>query len=223
VVEAPKLQSICVKPCRSNRSILLEIQHIPQEESYFSLVEAIDIELRATLARFGVAPQKDTILNALLEDSGNARFAVEKYLFDWERKHLDSEIALAPPDLQYLYLDWYRIPEPINMDYTLILLPTPHSWEAPAYIHWFEAGFINKSEKIIALLQSWYKRFDAELVANDGMNLLFNVHNRPRTPEEAFQLAIEQDFFSGGCFEASVRDHARALLHIDQWCLSSNP
>jgi hypothetical protein len=201
--------------------IIQEIQRIPHKESYFSLEEAIDIELRATFTRFGVAPQKETILNALLESPYNTRFAVEKYIFDWELEHLDSEIALAPPDLRYLYLDWYPITEPINMDYNLILLPTPHSWESPAYIHWFEAGVTNKSETIIALLQSWSKRFNAELVAHDGMNLLFNVHHRPTTPEEAFQLAVEQDFFSRN-FEASIRDHARALLYVNQWCLNAN-
>jgi Domain of unknown function (DUF4253) len=211
--------------------IAQEIQHIPQEESYFSLVEVVDVQLNVTLAGFGIAPQKETILNALLDNPNNTSLTVEKWLFDWEREHLDPEIALASPDLGYLYLDWYGGTWNPNLDlndgnYTLILLPTSHSWEALAYIHWFGADRAsNNSEKMIALLQSWHERFKAELVAHDGLNLLFDVHHRPTTPEEAFQLAVEHEFFAQDTLVLpgiSVRDHARALLHIDRWCLSSN-
>lgn len=148
---------------------------------------------------------------------------VENWLFNWELEHLYPEVAFVPPDLQYLYLDWY---EPADiLDYTLVLLPTAKSWEALAYIHWFGAES-SSSELMIALLRSRSARFEAELVVHDGLNLLFNVHQRPSTPEDAFQLAVEHEIFAGDTLHLpgiSIRDHARTLLHIDRWCLLSKP
>lgn len=80
----------------------------------------------------------------------------------------------------------------------------------------------------MALLKSWHERFKAELVAHDRLRLLFNfnIHQRPSTPEEAFQLAVEQETFAGSTLNLPgipVRDHARALLHIDRWYLLDKP
>lgn len=185
-----------------------------------SLEEKINIELNYTSARFGIAPARETI-PTFPSDQTNAILGFEKWLFAWELEHLAPEVALAPPDLEYLDLDWYESPGEI--DHTLVLLPTPYSWETLAYLHWFGAA---SSSTMIALLKSWHERFKAELVAHDELMLLFDVHQRPSTPEEAFQLAVEQETFAGSTlnlFGISLRDHARALLHIDRWCLLDKP
>jgi Domain of unknown function (DUF4253) len=79
---------------------------------------------------------------------------------------------------------------------------------------------------MISLLQSWYERFDAELVSHDdGVGMFFNVQQRPSTIDEAFQLAIEQtsraDFHN--LTGIALRDHARTLLHIDRWNVWTKP
>lgn len=192
-----------------------------QQTGYIlSLEEKINIELNRTLARFGIAPARETIPTFPSEPT-DAILRFEEWLFAWELEHLDPEVALAPPDLEYLDLDWHESPGEI--DHTLVLLPTPYSWETLAYLHWFGAA---SSSTVIALLKSWHERFKAELVAHDGLMLLFNVYQRPSTPKEAFQLAVEQVTFAGSTLYLpgiSIRDHARALLHIDRWCLLDKP
>jgi len=207
--------------------ITQKLEEDQRNKWHFLLEEAIDFEIERMSAKFGVTPSKEEMFAAFPSCSGEISndigVEVEKWLFDWERSHLPAEVALAPPDLQDLYLDWYNSSD--EFDYSLILLPTANSWETPAYIHWFGVG--NKSsEVIVTLLQSWHDRFKAELVAHDGLNLLFNVHQRPVTPEAAFQLAVEQEAFAGDTLYLpgiSIRDHARALLYLDRWYLLSKP
>ncbi len=207
------------------KNLIQELEQHQQREYHFSLEDLINLGINYTSTRFGIAPSRESIFTSFQSQLRNVPHSVfvgvEKWLFDWEREQLDPEIALVPPDLQYLYLDWY-VPV-ATLDYTLVLLPTANSWETLAYIHWFGA---ESSELTIALLQSWHERFKAELVAHDGLNLLFNVHQRPSTPEDAFQLAVEHDIFAGDTLHLSgisIRDHSRALLHLDRWCLLSKP
>lgn len=202
-----------------------EIEQYQRANSGLSLAQATDLGIRYTLAKFGIAPSREAISASFQSHLDSVTDSVvvkiENWLFDWEGRHLAPEIALAPPDLEDLYLSWYE-PED-TLDYTIVLLPTANSWEALAYIHFFGA---RSSEVMMALLQSWHKRFKAELVAHDGLNLLFNVHRQPSTPEEAFQLAVEHTTFAGDTLffpDISIRDYARALLHIDRWCLLSKP
>lgn len=56
--------------------------------------------------------------------------------------------------------------------------------------------------------------------------LQFVVARRPATAEEALELAWQQ-YLVAPCTMllpgVSVRDHARALLHIDRWFLHERP
>jgi len=207
------------------KNFIGQIEQYKQNISCFTLEEIIDQEIEYTYRQFGVKPRKESVITSFPLYLGNVQnsvvMAVENWLFNWELKHINPEIALKPPDIQYLYLDWY--PPEDECDFTLVLLPTFNSWETLAYIHWFGA---ESSEVMIALFQSWHEHFKAELLSHDGLNLLFNVYEKPRTPQEAFQLAVEHKIFAGDTLDLagiSIRDHARVLLHLDRWCLSSQP
>ena len=112
-----------------------ELEQRQQRESYFSLDEAINIGIECTSANFGIAPSREAISTSFQSHLGNITNSVvveiEDWLFDWKRQYVAPELALAPPDLEYLYLDWYEPKD--TLDYTLVLLPTANSWEALAY------------------------------------------------------------------------------------------
>lgn len=145
-----------------------EIEKYQQKKYWCSLEEQIDRELEFIATWFGITPSKESILSSIQTEtdyvSNGSIIQLEKWLFNWECEHFASDI---PYDLleEAVYLDWY--PPEKSLDYTLILLPTVYSWEALAYIHW--DGSI-KSELMIAALQSWHERFQAELVAQGGLN-----------------------------------------------------
>lgn len=56
--------------------------------------------------------------------------------------------------------------------------------------------------------------------------LLLNVGRLPSTPEEAFQLACEQEAIAE-CTTmlpgVSLRNHTRALLSVNRWFLHERP
>ncbi len=204
-----------------------ELEEQQKEEAWPSIEEALEQGIHYTSVRFGIAPSIEDILTALEPQlleldyvPNRAIVQIEKCFFDWELEHLAPDIALTS-DPDYLYLDWYELGN--TRDYPLFLLPTVNSWEALAYIHWFGT---DRSELMIALLESWHKRFQAELVVHDGLALLFNVHQKPSTPNEAFEVAAEHMAFAGTTLNLpgiSIRDHARSLLHVDRWYLWSKP
>lgn len=185
----------------------------------------LEYELRYTQNRFGIAPTKKSIPSSFTEYPQDSDLGLEKWLLDWEMKTLPLNVGLAAPYLGYLNLD--EIEQPINAKCveTLLLLPTPNSWETLAYLNYFGAGSSSWCEIMIVLLKSWHERFDAELLAYMGCELFFNVGQKPSTIEDAFQLAVEQspytDFLSLGGI--SLRDHARSLLHIDHWWTFNKP
>jgi Domain of unknown function (DUF4253) len=212
------------------RANLLNLNHAlkqrSEEDTSNSLNEKIiEYELWYTQDRFGIAPTKELIPSSFAAYPQNPDLGLEKWLLDWELKNLPSNIKLVAPDLRYLNLDEIEQPIKGNAVETLLLLPTPNSWETLAYLHYFGAGASSGCELMIALLKSWHERFDSELFACMGCELFFNVGQKPSTIEDAFQLAVEQspytDFLSLG--GVSLRDHARSLLHIDHWWTFSKP
>lgn len=119
------------------------------------------------------------------------------------------------------HLDWHG---PSRWGATLLLLPTPHSWETLAYHSW--SGAENEGPaKAMAYLKRWKETHGAELVCNYGTMLQFAVQRRPANEEEALSLAIEQLSNGFGTVLNSgvtTRDHAQALMSLDRWFLRSD-
>jgi len=119
------------------------------------------------------------------------------------------------------YLDWFEPAETL----TLILLPTQNSWDTLAYIHWFGACYVGTSVAM-GFLKKWHQQYLAELVCHYGTMLQLNVGKLPSNPEEAFQLAWEQEAIAP-CTTmlpgVSLSDHARALLSVNRWFLHERP
>jgi hypothetical protein len=120
------------------------------------------------------------------------------------------------------YLEWY---EPIDQPLALLLLPVENSWEILAYLHWYGAESLG-SDTVMAMLRYWHKKYQIELVCHYGTMLQLKAKNKPKTCQEALQLAIEQEIIAP-CTTMlpgiSLEDHACALLKSDYWFLHERP
>lgn len=107
----------------------------------------------------------------------------------------------------------------------LVLLPTPHSEEALAYLHWYgmERG---PADGFIALLRRWREQHGAELWAHYGTMLEFAVGQPPGDFDTALALAREHDL-AAPCTLAlpgiPLRHHALGLVGHGAWFLHERP
>ncbi len=107
----------------------------------------------------------------------------------------------------------------------LVLLPTPHSEEALAYLHWYgmERG---PADGFIALLRRWREQHGAELWAHYGTMLEFVVGQPPGDFDTALALAREHDL-AAPCTLAlpgiALRHHALGLVGHGIWFLHERP
>lgn len=180
----------------------------------------VEYAVQETLQHFGAAPAIGDA-EAFLREQGLVSVAdLERWLFDWEIATFPTALQLPPSGLSHL--TWH---DGGNETQALVLLPTDKGWEAPAYMHWYGAPLWN-SQLVIALLREWNEKYGAELVGHLGTRLLLQTTRRPATPQEAFHLAWQQ-YLIAPCTTTlpgvSLRDHARALLHTNQWFLHERP
>ena len=143
--------------------------------------------------------------------------------FQSKRRFLHESVptpAIAQTDTRHL--DWYT---PDRQTIPLLLLPTQESWNALAYLHWFGACTVG-TPVAMRFLRQWHQKYGAELVCHYGTMLQLKVQSRPSTPEEAFELAWQQESLAP-CTTilpgVSLREHARALLMVDRWFLHERP
>ncbi|MEM7761490.1 MAG: DUF4253 domain-containing protein [Cyanobacteria bacterium P01_A01_bin.40] len=176
-------------------------------------------DLDITQRNFGISPDQEAAEAVLNSGKIITEVDFERWLFNWELSNVSPEQLLAVPDLTHL--EWYDLNSADTVP--LLLLPTPNSWDILAYIHFF--GAINSAEAI-AILKYWYERYGAEVVAAYGTMLHFYVKQKPKTLNEAFELACQHNEFAPCTLilpGVSIREHARALLHTDRWFLHERP
>jgi len=199
--------------------VIEALSRFPDDDST-TLDEELEIGLEGTRSLFGKAPAIDDRRAFLQRESIADAYALERWLFDWEIRNGNDPLRLPSYGLSHLL--WNPMP---SDQLVLLLFPSLHGWEIPAYISWFGATRCN-SQLIVALLHHWHRRYGAELVAHYGTMLQFVVARRPTTAEEALELAWQQ-YLVAPCTTVlpgvSVRDHARALLHTDRWFLHERP
>ncbi len=191
----------------------------PLDDS-LSMDDALEIALEETQRAFGKQPLIENRLTFLHHESLSTHDDIERWFFEWEIKHCANPLSLPQHGLKHL--EWFD-PE----KEALLLMPSLRGWEIPAYINWFAAGGGRcNSQFIIALLEEWHSKYGAELVAHHGTMIHLVVAHRPSTPDEAFHLAWQQNQVAP-CTTVlpgvSLRDHARALLHTNQWFLHERP
>ena len=199
---------------RVDPQVMLEAL-LQERDRYESVEEALEYQLEDTLSRYGSVPTAAEIANAELNGSAiQTPSQLERWLLDWELKQEGS----GKPE--YARQDWF-----VQDPSVLLWLPTPHSWETLAYLNWYGTSDFG-SEYYIALGKQWTQQYGAELVAHYGTMLQYFVSQPPATPEQAWELAIQQDLVAP-CTLAlpgiSVRNHAIGLVNYNRWFLHERP
>lgn len=121
------------------------------------------------------------------------------------------------------YLDWFQ-PSGHELQ-VLLLLPTPHGWSAPAWLHWFGAERC-QSEAVISVLRAWEQTHGAELVAHYGTMLQCQLPGPLTDLTTARQVAEEHELLAPCTLMlpgVSRAEHAQALLQVRRWFLHERP
>lgn len=196
----------------------LDMRFSHPEATSLDLAE-VSYEVERTLARFGVAPDAARVYEALASEACLSERALQWWLLQWELQHAPDPLSEHPYDLQHLEPSEDEFAHPIAL-----LMPSQKGDEVLAWLHFGIALHVN-STWIMAHLRQWREQYGAELYANYGMVIEFQVSRPPATVEEAFEVAWRQ-YVLANCTitdpRVSVRDHARALMRAKQWQLSDS-
>ncbi len=177
--------------------------------------ELVTGELDDTLGRCGSAPSREEVSQAVLDGRPiTTAYQLDRWLFNWEQAHGGS----GDPDMARQA--WYE-PDPV----ILLFLPTPHCWDALAYLNWFGTSDFG-SENYIALGRAWEKKFGAELFAHFGTMLECFVTRPPETHQDAWDLAQQHDLAASCTLPPAgiaLRHYATGLMDCDRWFLHERP
>ncbi|MES2612810.1 MAG: DUF4253 domain-containing protein [Pseudomonadota bacterium] len=183
-------------------------------ESFYPLDEDDQVDVwRGELAAAGVAGEACAGFDAAWAECAGDRLRFEHWLTALEKIQGASDPERGRQE---------RF-DPDNA--WLVLLPTPRSEEALAYLHWYgmERG---RADGFIALLRRWRERYGAELWAHYGTMLEFAVHQPPQDFDSALALAREHDL-AAPCTLAlpgiALRHHALGLVGHGTWFLHERP
>lgn len=183
--------------------------------------EWIDFCIEETDNQFGAAPSRNQVEAAVEAERMACLEELERWFFRWELKQFGSQ-ARSISEGHLTYLSWFETKQEPTQ---LIFLPCANGWEVPAYLHFYGAESYG-SELVVAALRKWEQKYGAQLVAHYGTMLQFVVEKPPSNPEDAFELAWEQQALAE-CTTAlpcvSLRDHARSMLHANRWFLHDRP
>lgn len=119
-----------------SNDVLADLARIDDARDPFEDLEPF--ELSRTMDFTGSAPTADDIRRAL--GPRPTRAQLDRWLLDWEEAHGSGHLEA------WTYLDWF---EPEDMDTAVILLPTPHSWQVPAYLSFFGAEGPGGAENLV--------------------------------------------------------------------------
>ncbi|MBV8634184.1 MAG: DUF4253 domain-containing protein [Burkholderiaceae bacterium] len=169
----------------------------------------LDYARSDTLRRCGHAPSMEELQTQQFATG----FELERWMFEWELRNggIGKPEEGRPP---FFELDGPAI---------LLFLPTPHPWNALAYISWYGTSRYG-SEHYIALGRRWQQRYGAELFAHFGTMLECFAETPTEDIEDAFKLAREHDL-AGSCTLSgtTLRNYAAGLLGYDRWFLHERP
>jgi hypothetical protein len=111
--------------------------------------------------------------------------------------------TLDPPYLSALADPYNEAPfRPIVIG----LVPTPHGWEAPAYLHFDEHNCRPQAHVHVALFRHWYEACGAELTVLTGDTVEMVLTEPMADPDVADRIAREQFVYCpGGISSAELK------------------
>jgi hypothetical protein len=104
----------------------------------------------------------------------------------------------------------------------IVKVPTPHSWEALAYIGFGGWNDCPTDEEHVAILRHWHEQYGAKLFAQGRDMIECIVDRPPATREAALALAREQLLYAPGTLsefghDQTLQNLAAALLNSRHW------
>jgi hypothetical protein len=199
---------------RGEQAISAIRECVKSQRPPFPLAKRLTFQLNNTRARCGTAPEPDEVLAALPNDVSDLE--LDKWLLEWEEQRqptVGREDYGAPL--------WF-----FDKGSPLAFFPITSGAEILSYLDfWGEQAVPGLTpERLLAILESWRVRFDAELFAHWGTMLSLVVGRPPATLEEAWALASEQDLIAPDTTRSrTIRGLARALIGHPTWLLHSRP
>jgi hypothetical protein len=161
-------------------------------------------------------PLSDDDVRQMRPDLGR----LERALFEWEERERPTT---APEGGGYLDAD-------VGFGWSdscgLMLMPTAHSWEVPAYTDFYGASQALGHEALIRVMAEWSERYGAELLGSWGTMLEFRVTRPPSDMDTAYEAAVQHHAVAPFTLYGpgvSIRQHARALLNRHSWLLHERP
>jgi hypothetical protein len=168
----------------------------------------VERELRLTRARIGDRAPSNSEVARIVGAPDLDRLT--QLLFDVEEHHRPTTAREPHPDC----VPWQ------DEERTLVLLPTSHGHEVPAFADYNICTGWQPGEgqaALIAALRSWDERFGAELMVNGFTWLHLRVARPPTDVSCAHLLARELRLF--GLPDPEDRTHARDLIGRSDWYL----
>lgn len=102
----------------------------------------------------------------------------------------------------------------------ILLIPTAHSWEVPAYLRWGGWNDCPSPAEHVAALRHWHERFGVELIGLTLDTLNLRAIRRPADRDEALALAREHYTYCPDAVDqgvGSLSALAASLLTNDWW------
>ena len=102
----------------------------------------------------------------------------------------------------------------------ILLIPTPHSYEVPAYLRWGNWNACPSPEIHVAALRYWHHRYGAELIGLNGDTINMRASRRPSTKAEALNLARDQFYYCADIVyqgTETLAPLAAGLMDSDWW------
>jgi hypothetical protein len=86
-------------------------------------------------------------------------------------------------------------PFPYVQEAALVQIPTPRSWEIPAYTLYCGWNACPNSEQMVAVARHWSEKYGADICALGNGTIEFRVEHPPADLRDALELVREQMLF----------------------------
>jgi hypothetical protein len=151
------------------------------------------------------------------EDGERMRWLTEAPTFDAE----PIEPARALNDRMYTLLDTVgeQRPVPYVREAALVRIPTPRSWEIPAYTLFGGWNACPGPRQIVAVARHWNEKYGADICALSSDTIEFRVERPPADLRQAFALLREHMLFCDEGFYDLIASpqYFREMLSQKYW------
>lgn len=139
-----------------------------------------------------------------------------RWFLDWEERQ--GEVV----PVSHRHLAWMFWPDEPD-----VVLPD-RQWRGDARVSPAveRNGRRDVGARVVTLLESWERRYGADLVANHGTIIELVVRRPPRTVRESWEIAIEHESIAPDTLRmpgVTLREHARALPGHPTWFVHERP